>query len=90
MQPFYERAMSKLDRSMHRSLWALFAHSSFIEVSHMTKNTDSELPPAKNKILNRTQLQNQTVLVGRVNRPLFFSRQNWLLRQKKNFEEKMS
>jgi hypothetical protein len=47
------------------------------------------LPAPKNKILNRTVLQNQTVFVGRVNQPLFFSRQNWLLRQKKNFEEKM-
>jgi hypothetical protein len=30
--------VSNLDRSMHRSLWVLVAHSSFIEGSHTTKN----------------------------------------------------
>ncbi len=30
-----------MDRSMHRSLWAYVTHSSFIEGSHMTKNTAS-------------------------------------------------
>jgi hypothetical protein len=39
--PFYEWAVSNLDRSMHRSLWVLVAHSLFIEGSHMTKNTAS-------------------------------------------------
>jgi hypothetical protein len=39
LQPFYERAVSDLDRPMHRSLWVYVAHSSFIEDSHMTKNT---------------------------------------------------
>ncbi len=34
--------MSDLGRSMHRSLWAQVAHSSFIEGSHTTKNTTSE------------------------------------------------
>ncbi len=33
--------MSDLDRSMHISLWVQVAHSSFIEGSHMTKNTAS-------------------------------------------------
>ncbi len=33
--------MSNLDRSMHRSLWVEVAHSSFLEGSHMTKNTAS-------------------------------------------------
>ncbi len=41
VQPFYERAVSDRDRSMHRALWVLVAHSSFIEGSHMTKNTAS-------------------------------------------------
>ena len=39
--PFYERAVSDLDRSIHRSLWVLVTHSLFIEVSLMTKNTAS-------------------------------------------------
>ena len=43
MRPLYERAVSNLDRSMHRSLWVLVAHSSFIEGSRMTKNTASAL-----------------------------------------------
>jgi hypothetical protein len=43
VQPFYERAMSNLDRSMHRSLWVWVTHSSFIEGLHMTKNTASGL-----------------------------------------------
>ncbi len=34
--------MSDLDRSMHRTLWVLVAHSLFIEGLHMTKNTASE------------------------------------------------
>jgi len=37
VRPFYERAVSDLDRSMHRSLWVYVAHSSFIEGSHTTK-----------------------------------------------------
>jgi hypothetical protein len=41
--PFYEWAVSDLDRSMHRSLWVYVAHSSLIEGSHMTKNTASVL-----------------------------------------------
>ncbi len=39
VRPFYERAVSNLDRSMHRSLRVLITHSSFIEGSHTTKNT---------------------------------------------------
>ncbi len=39
VQPFYEQAVSDLDRSTHRSLWVQVAHNSFIEGSHMTKNT---------------------------------------------------
>ncbi len=39
VRPFYEWAMSKLDRYMHRYLWVEVAHSSFIEGSHTTKNT---------------------------------------------------
>ncbi len=39
VRPFYEWAMSDLDRSMHRSLWVQVAHSSFTEGSHTTKNT---------------------------------------------------
>ncbi len=31
--------MSDLDRFMHRSLWVYVTQSSFIEGSHMTKNT---------------------------------------------------
>jgi hypothetical protein len=42
VRPFYEQAVSNHDRSMHRSLWAYVAHSSFIEGSHTTKNTASE------------------------------------------------
>ncbi len=38
---FYEGAVGDLDRSMHRSLWVMVAHSSFIEGSCMTKNTAS-------------------------------------------------
>jgi hypothetical protein len=41
VRPFYERAVSDLGRPMHRSLWVYVAHSSFIEVSHTTKNTAS-------------------------------------------------
>jgi hypothetical protein len=41
VQPFYEQAVSNLDRSMHRSLWVQGTHRSFIEGSHMTKNTPS-------------------------------------------------
>jgi hypothetical protein len=41
VRPFYERAVSDLDRPMHRSLWVLVAHSSFMEGSHKTKNTAS-------------------------------------------------
>ncbi len=43
VRPLYEWAVSDLDRSMHRSLWVLVAHSSFIEGCHMTKNTASGL-----------------------------------------------
>ncbi len=35
--------VSDLDRYMHRSLWVYVAHSSFIEGSHITKNTASDL-----------------------------------------------
>ncbi len=41
VQPFYERAVSDLDRSVHRSYWVQVAHRSFIEGSHMTKNMAS-------------------------------------------------
>jgi hypothetical protein len=40
-QPFYELTVSDLERPMHRPLWVWVAHSSFIEGSHMTKNTAS-------------------------------------------------
>jgi len=43
VQPFYEGAVSDLDRSMHRSLWVYFAHGSLIEGSDMTKNMVSGL-----------------------------------------------
>jgi hypothetical protein len=46
VRPFYEWAVSDVDRSMHRSLWVLVAHSLFIEGSHMTKNTASALTPS--------------------------------------------
>ncbi len=39
--PFYEQAVSDLDKYMHRSLWVSVAHSSFIEGSLTTKNTAS-------------------------------------------------
>ncbi len=39
VRPFYERAVSNLYGSMHRSLWVQVAHSSFKERSHTTKNT---------------------------------------------------
>ncbi len=39
--PFYVWAVS--DLGMHRSLWVLVAHSSFIEGSHTTKNTASDI-----------------------------------------------
>jgi hypothetical protein len=48
VRPFYERAVSNLDRSMHRSLWAYVSHSLFIEGSHTTKNTASELTRVMN------------------------------------------
>ncbi len=41
VRPFYERPVSDLDRSLHRSLWVQVTHSSFIEGSHMTKNMAS-------------------------------------------------
>jgi hypothetical protein len=40
--PFYDQVVSDLDRSMHRSQWALVAHSSFIDGSHTAKNMASE------------------------------------------------
>ncbi len=43
VRPFYERAVSDLDRSMYRSLWIYVAHSSFTEGSHTTKNMASGL-----------------------------------------------
>jgi hypothetical protein len=42
VRPFYERAVSDLDRSMDRSLWVLVVHSIFIEGSHTTKNMASD------------------------------------------------
>ncbi len=42
MGPYYERAVSDLDRSKHRSLWVRVAHSSFIEGSLTTKNKASD------------------------------------------------
>ena len=41
MRPFYEQAVNNVDRSMHRSLLVLVAHSSFIEGLHATKNMAS-------------------------------------------------
>ncbi len=41
VRPFYEQAVSDLDRSMHRSLWIWVAHTSFIGGLHTTKNTAS-------------------------------------------------
>ncbi len=41
VRPSYEQAVSDLDRPMHILLWVQVAHSSFIEGSHMTKNTAS-------------------------------------------------
>ncbi len=38
VRPFYERAVSDLDRAMNRSLWVLVTHSSFIEGLLTTKN----------------------------------------------------
>ncbi len=43
VQPFYERAVSNLGRSIYRSLWVYVAHSSFIEGLLKTKNTASGL-----------------------------------------------
>jgi hypothetical protein len=43
VRPFYEQAVSNLDKSMHRSLWVWVTHSSFIEGSHMTKNTATDI-----------------------------------------------
>ncbi len=43
VRPFYEQAVSDLDRSMHRSQLVKVTHSSFIEGSHMIKNTTSEI-----------------------------------------------
>ncbi len=51
VRPFYEQAVSDLDRSMHRSLWVQVAHNSFIEGSHATKNTASENSGNKNVLL---------------------------------------
>ncbi len=39
VRPFYEQAVSNLDRSLHRSLLVLVAHSLFIEGAHTTKST---------------------------------------------------
>ncbi len=41
VRPFYEWAVSDQKRSMHRSLWVCVTHSSFIEGSHMIRNTAS-------------------------------------------------
>ncbi len=41
VRPFYERAVSDLDRPILISLWVLVTYSSFIEGPHMTKNTAS-------------------------------------------------
>ncbi len=43
VRPFYERAVSDLDKSMHRYLWAWVTHGSFIEGLHMTKNTATRI-----------------------------------------------
>ncbi len=50
MQPFCEWAVSDLDpqRSMHRPIKV--AHSSFVEESHMTKNTASDYIFSNEKI----------------------------------------
>jgi hypothetical protein len=42
VRPFYELAVSNLDRPMHGSLWVWVTHSTFIEGLHMTKNTASD------------------------------------------------
>ncbi len=42
VRPFNEWAVSDLDRSMHRSLWAQVTQSSFIEQSCTTNNTASD------------------------------------------------
>jgi len=42
MRPSYEQAVSDLDSPMTISLWVKVTHSSFIEWSHMTKNTASD------------------------------------------------
>ncbi len=39
--PFYEPAVSDLDKSMHRSLWVYVTHSLLVEVLHTTKNMAS-------------------------------------------------
>jgi hypothetical protein len=39
VRPFYEQAVSDLDRYRHGSLWVQVAHSSLIQGLHMTKNT---------------------------------------------------
>ncbi len=44
VRPFYERALSNVDRSIQISLWVSVAHSSFIEGSHMTKIQPLALP----------------------------------------------
>jgi hypothetical protein len=41
VRPFYEWAVSDLDRSMHRSLWFYVTHSTYIHRSHTTKNMAS-------------------------------------------------
>ncbi len=43
VRPFYQWVVSDLDRSMHRSLLVYVTHSLFIEGTHTTKNTASEL-----------------------------------------------
>ncbi len=48
VRPFYEWVVSNLDRSMHRSVWVLVAHSSIMEGSHMTKNTATVPDNAQN------------------------------------------
>ncbi len=57
VRPFYERAVSNHDRSMHRFLWVYVIHSSFIEGSHMTKNTASEQRLQKEKLLGQNLLE---------------------------------
>ncbi len=74
--PSYERVVSNLDRPMHRSLWVLVAHSSFIEGSHTTKNTASDLVMSTSLLLYWPQM---FYCIGPVSgkKLIFISLLNW-------------